>query len=245
MEYTVILPTLNENGHITKLINSIEEIFKIKKKNYEIIIVDDNSTDGTTDTVSELVNKNKKLKLIVRSKSKKNLAQSINEGIEISKYENIIWMDADFQHPPKYINDFIDKSNNWDAIICSRFLQKSERYFNDVKLEKDINENQSYIYNKLCRILLFKEITDYTSGYICIKKKIFKDFRLSGFYGDYFVSLLTHIKKKNYTITEIPFKDDLRASGFSKTVVNINMKYLYTCTRYILTLILNFLKKII
>ena len=86
MEYTVILPTLNENGHITKLINSIEEIFKIKKKNYEIIIVDDNSTDGTTDTVSELANKNKKLKLIVRSKSKKNLAQSINEGIEISKY---------------------------------------------------------------------------------------------------------------------------------------------------------------
>ena len=88
-----------------------------------------------------------------------------------SKYENIIWMDADFQHPPKYIEKFIELSDTNDAIICSRFLNNSERYFNNPELNKDINENQSYFYNKLCKLFLYKDITDYTSGFVSIKKK--------------------------------------------------------------------------
>ena len=47
MSFTVILPTLNENGHILKLIEEISIIFKTQKKNFEIIVVDDNSSDGT------------------------------------------------------------------------------------------------------------------------------------------------------------------------------------------------------
>ncbi len=243
MEYSIILPTLNEKDHILDLINSISDVLEKKKLIYEIIIVDDNSTDGTIDVVKSLLDKRDFLKLIVRSNLRKNLAQSINEGIKDAKYQNIIWMDADFQHPPKYIDELTEKSKNFDAVVCSRFLKKSKRYFNDKKLEKDINENQSYLYNKFCKFLLFQDITDYTSGYICIKKNIFNNFKLKGFYGDYFVSLITYLKKNNYSVTEIPFKDELRASGFSKTVVNVNIKYIYTCFRYVLTLILNFLKK--
>ena len=62
---------------------------------------------------------------------------------------------------------------NFDVVISSRFLQESRRYFNNTSLEKEINENQSYIFNKLCRKILFEDITDYTSGYICVKKKFF------------------------------------------------------------------------
>ena len=76
-----------------------------------------------------------------------------------------------------------------------------------------------------------------------LKKKIFDNFKLKGYYGDYFVSLIAYLKKKNYKIIEIPFKDEQRASGFSKTVVNINIKYIYTCFRYVITLIFNIFKK--
>ena len=171
MQYSVILPTLNENGHIANLINSIEKIFISKNNIFEIIVIDDNSSDGTIDTVKILMQQNKNLKLKVRTGEKKNLAQSINLGVKLAAYENIIWMDADFQHPPKYIEEFIKKSDQYHAIICSRFLRNSERYFQDDNLDKNINENQSYFFNKLCKIFLYKDLTDYTSGYICIKKK--------------------------------------------------------------------------
>jgi len=244
MQYSVILPTLNENGHIASLILAIEKILKLNKKVFEIIIIDDNSTDGTIDTVKSLVQQNNNLKLNVRINLKKNLAESINLGIKLARYENIIWMDADFQHPPKYLEEFIKKSDQYDAVICSRFLKESERYFEDESLNKDINENQSYFFNQICKMFLYKDITDYTSGYICIKKKIFNNFKLNGFYGDYFVTLLSYLKRNDFNIIEVPFKDEIRASGHSKTVINFNLKYTYTCLRYISTLIKNFTLKI-
>jgi dolichol-phosphate mannosyltransferase len=243
MSFSVILPTLNENGHIIKLIKEISQIFELNKKDFEIIVVDDNSNDGTFETVKDFQKNNTFLKTILRENKKKNLAFSINEGIFTAVYENIIWLDADFQHPPKYINQFIQKANDYDAIICSRFLRESGRYFNDSKFEKEINENQSYLYNKLCRKILFEDITDYTSGYICVKKKFFNNYLLQGYYGDYFVDMIVEFKKKNFKITEIPFKDEVRASGESKTVVKINLKYLYTCFRYFITLLKSFFKK--
>ena len=78
--------------------------------------------------------------------------------------------------------------------------------------------------------------------YLCQKKNITR-YTLKGYYGDYFVKLLVYFKKNNFKIIEIPFKDELRASGFSKTVVNLNLKYLYTCLRYFLTLIICFFAK--
>lgn len=244
MSFSVILPTLNEKGHIIELIDEISNIFKTKKKSFEIIVVDDNSIDGTQSAVENYALKKNFLKLIKRDFKKRNLAKSIQEGINKAKFEFIIWMDADFQHPPKYIENFIKETNVNDVIISSRFLKDSKRYFNTDKFKKEINENQSYFFNKLCRLFLFKDFTDYTSGFICIKKKILQNFVLSGFYGDYFVKLLVYLKKNNHKIIEIPFKDEVRASGKSKTLVNLNFKYLYTCLRYLLTLTVCFLIKI-
>ena len=243
MGFSVILPTLNENGHIEDLINNISNIFENKQIDYEIIVVDDNSLDGTIETIKNMLKKKLNLKLIVRENKSKNLADSLNDGIKKSMFDNLVWMDADFQHPPKYIKKFIELSDVNDAIICSRFLNNSERYFNNPELNKDINENQSYFYNKLCKLLLYKDITDYTSGFVSIKKKVFENYKLKGFYGNYFVDLIIYLKKNNYKVIEIPFKDETRASGYSKTVVNFNLKYIYTCIRYSLTLFISFFKK--
>lgn len=241
MSFSLILPTLNERGHIISLIEEIKKIFIISKKKYEIIVVDDNSTDGTIETLKNYAKDKKNIKLIVRKERKKNLADSLNKGIQNSKNSNLIWMDADFQHPPKYILKFIKKIDKCDAIICSRFLKDSKRYFHQTSFKKNINENQSYIFNKLSNYFLFKDITDYTSGYICLKKSLLKNYKLKGYYGDYFLNLICFLKKKNKKIIEIPFSDSLRASGKSKTVVNLNLPYIYTCLRYFLT----FLKSII
>lgn len=243
MSFSVILPTFNENNHIKDLLKSISNIFFKQNVTFEILVVDDNSTDGTQKTVQEFVDLNKNIRLIERKNKKRNLANSIDDGVKESIYEYIIWMDADFQHPPRYISDFINLSKHNDVIVCSRFLKQSERYFNDKSNNKVINENQSQIFNKLCNFLLYKDLTDFTSGFICLKKELLNNFNLNGYYGDYFVNLIIFLKKKKIKILEIPFKDDLRATGFSKTAVKIDFKYLYLCLRYFFTLIKNLFLK--
>ena len=174
MSYTVILPTLNESGHIVNLIKDIGSVLSELKQKYEIIIVDDNSSDGTIDLVRKIGKEKPEVQLFVRENKKKNLAKSINLGIQKSKYENIIWMDADFQHPPENIKLFHNYQEKFDLIIFSRFLKDSTRYFDDNISKKKTNEPQSIFFNKLCRSLLYKDITDYTSGFICIKKNFLK-----------------------------------------------------------------------
>ena len=245
MNYSIILPTLNENGHIIQLIRNIKKNFKTKKNKYEIIIVDDNSTDGTIDTVKNFIKKNSETKLYVRHNQKKNLAKSINLGIHKSRYENIIWMDADFQHPPEYIKKMIPKMQNYDVIIFSRFLEKSKRYFKKNIKVKEFNENQSILFNKICNFIFYKDITDYTSGYICIKKKILKNFELKGFYGEYFLSLIIYCKKNNYKILELPFVEKIRKTGSSKTIGDNKIRYMITCYNYFFSVFKNCISKVL
>ena len=106
----IIVPVLNEANNIFPLLKKIFKYLKNKKKH--ILFIDDNSTDGTIDQVKNIAKSYDNIKLLVRQGLKKNLANSINLGIQNSKYENVIWMDADFQHPPEYIKLFHDFQKN-------------------------------------------------------------------------------------------------------------------------------------
>ena len=243
MSYSVVLPTLNEGGHIVKLIETIRLIFLEIQEKFEIIIVDDSSTDGTSNLCENMSTKYEDVYYFSRKGLKKNLANSINLGIKKSKYENIIWMDADFQHPPDFLKLFHDHQSKYDVLIFSRFLKNSVRYFEKQKFKKEYNENQSVFFNKLCNYLLYRDLTDYTSGFICIKKKIFEDYELKGYYGEYFIDLLIYCKSKNFSIMELPFVERERYSGISKTFPDFSLKYLILLYMYFLSLIKNFFKK--
>jgi len=245
MSYSLILPTLNEKGHIIKLIQNIRFIFSEIQKEYEIILVDDNSTDGTIDLVKNVAKDYDNIKLFVRQGLKKNLANSINLGIQKSKYENIIWMDSDFQHPPDYIKLFHDYQKKYDLMVFSRFLKNSIRYFEIDKSKKELNENQSFFYNKLCNIFLYRDITDYTSGFVCVKRKVFENYKLKGNYGDYFVNFVVYCKLNNYSIIELPFRENERYSGSSKTSMKNPFNYIYLTIHYFVSLINNFFRKVL
>ena len=73
--YSVILPTLNEVGHIQKLIIDISKIFNSNNTKYEIIVVDDNSSDGTIDIVKKIQFENSNIRIFVRTNKKKNLVK--------------------------------------------------------------------------------------------------------------------------------------------------------------------------
>lgn len=237
MSYSLILPTFNEEGHIVNLIKKIQKIFVKFKCKYEIIIIDDNSTDNTQKNIKKEINSNH-VKLFVRKK-KKNLVDSINEGILRSSNHYIIWLDADFQHPPHYIKKFIKYSKKYDVIIFSRFLKNSKRFYDNNKNIKNSNTNFSNYLNKLGKIFLYKDITDYTSGFICVNKKFLKE-KLAGYYGDYFINLIYELKSQKAKILELPFTERIRKTGESKTTGG-NISYLIKLFYYFYT----FLKIII
>ena len=236
---SIILSTYNEKLVIEE---TIRELIK-HIENVEIVVVDDNSIDGTINTVKKESIRNNKIRYYVRKNKKKNLADSLNLGIKQSKYENVIWMDADFQHPPEYIKHMFKHMQKKDIVIYSRFLKKSIRYFDNKKFPKEDNENQSVLFNKLCNLIFYKDITDYTSGYICIKKSIISKKTLKGFYGEYFLDLIVYCKNEKLKILELPFKEKIRKTGQSKTIGGNSLRYTILCLNYAFSIFTNYIKK--
>ena len=149
-------------------------------------------------------------------------------------------MDADFQHPPIYIEKFIKLSKKNDAIIFSRFLSNSKRFYSNTK-KKDTNIRLSNFLNKVGSIFLYKDITDYTSGFICINKKLLKK-KLIGHYGDYFMYLMYELKKNKVRTLELPFTEQIRKTGKSKTTAGY-LSYAVKLYFYILAFFIIFVKK--
>ena len=120
---SVIIPTYNESENIFKL---LDEICKnTNESNYEILVVDDNSPDGTGKLVEEFIEKNMpqisyNKKIVVRlitRKKKEGIIRALLDGIDESKGENILVMDADFSHSPDYIPDFLSTLKENDNLF--------------------------------------------------------------------------------------------------------------------------------
>ena len=148
---SIIFPTLNEGDNIKYLIPEFVNVLKgINFENYELIIIDDGSTDNTKEVVDELQKKETKLTFISRN-SKPSLPLSIWEGIEKSKSEYVMWLDADGSMSAKDslvlikqqikkwkvddIDKFIVEVNDTERLI-KKNPQISNLILNDMILEK-------------------------------------------------------------------------------------------------------------
>ena len=119
-ELSIISPALNEEKNIEPL--TLKIIEHTKKTKFEIIFVDDNSTDQSKKILLNLAKKYKFFNPILRKK-KRDLTQSCFDGINKSKYKNILILDADMQHDPKYIPQMLKEFNKGqDIVIGARKL---------------------------------------------------------------------------------------------------------------------------
>lgn len=230
---SVVLPTYNESENIAPLIKDINSYIKLP---HEIIVVDDDSPDGTSQIVNKLIKSQKTINLrLLTRKSKHGLTNSIWDGIKISRGKIIIWMDCDFSHPPRIIPILLNKiDQGYDIAVASRFITGG-----GFKRNLQNSSDSSFvvflsrIMNYTIQILLGGGFKDYTSGFIAIKRDVFKDIKLAGDYGEYFIDLMTRSMLLGYKFIEVPFVNLPRLKGESKTGNNFS-KLIFRGSRYIL-----------
>tara|TARA_B100000029_G_scaffold316119_1_gene308515 strand:+ start:81 stop:797 length:717 start_codon:yes stop_codon:yes gene_type:complete len=209
-KFSVVIPTYNEEQNVSLLINKIDKY--LKNFFYEIIVIDDNSQDGTKAILNEMNLSNKNFTFYIRKKEKRDLSQSLILGIKKSKFKNIIIMDGDLQHNPKYLPKIIKIffKKKIDFLVCVRNFKKRSglsfpRYIASLSLIFFLN------------ILLGKRVSDPMSGFFMFKKKIY-NLNKKKLYGKGFKLLfdLIYSSKKYYKIYEHTIVFDKRKNNKSK-----------------------------
>ena len=163
---SIVIPVLNESNNIQFLTDEI--IKNLKNINYEIIFVDDSSSDNSDKFLKLLKKKHSFFKPIFRNK-KRDLTQSCFDGINKSKFDIILIMDGDMQHDPKYILSMYNKFNklNCDVVIGARPLIKGPN--------QGLSEARRLASNILIFFFRIFNINtlDPMSGFFIFKKKVY------------------------------------------------------------------------
>ncbi len=221
MKIVVILPTFNERENIKKLIPILEEkIFpNIKKHDMNILIVDDKSPDGTEEEINEIMKKWKNISL--NSGVKQGLGAAYVRGmtyaIDKMNADVIFEMDADLQHDPTKIPDFLKKiDEGYDMVIGTRYSEGGSIPKNWPPLRKAF----SIIANIFVRtVFLNFSIHDWTGGYRALKKEVFlkEKNELQQYSGYIFqISFLHKAIRDKFKIGEVPFHFSDREQGRTK-----------------------------
>jgi dolichol-phosphate mannosyltransferase len=166
MNFSIIIPTLNEYENIEALIKEIRANIFSSDYNYEIVFVDDNSIDGTFDQIIKFSKKFNNVRGILRI-GRKGLASAVCEGALSCSSEYIIVMDADLQHDTENIPKIIEFLNrNFDLVIASRNMSRLHETFDFPR------KTLSKVGNKIFNMLISRNLEDPLSGFFGVKREI-------------------------------------------------------------------------
>ena len=202
---SIVVPTWNEEGNIELLIERIDRALKPKKIVYEIIIVDDHSTDKTQDILKSL-SKEYPISLYIK-KGKRGKARSLIEGFTYAKYDLTCMIDADLQYPPEAIPKMIDRlSDGFDVVVADR------RQYNGSFRRKVL----SYLFRHLFGKFLHGFNCDVQSGLKVFKKEIVERLKLHPFQWTFDLEFLAKARNAGYKIGSVDIVFNKRHSGKPK-----------------------------
>jgi len=213
MKAFVVVPTFNEHENIERL---IREVLDLGIEGLSVLVVDDNSPDGTHEIVRKMAKADSRVHLLHRTKRRGRGSA----GIEGFKYamaqgaEVIIEMDADFSHHPKYISILLEEVRRCDVVLGSRF----------VKGGKDMDRG---LYRQICtrlagiyvRSILKIGIRDVSSGYRCFRSRVLEALDLDDMIStgpSIVLEVLYKVYLRGFSIREVPIVFIDRRQGKTK-----------------------------
>lgn len=203
---SVLIPTFNEEENIKKTLQRVEDLFNKLKINFEIIIIDEKSTDKTIQITK---NYNKKIKVIT-SKKKLGLGYALKQGMSKSIGNYILFLDADNSVENKYLSKLVLIAGRNKLIIGSRYLKKSKII--GVSLLKT---NLSKLLNKFISYFFKLKVSDSSHSLRIFPKNFFykvKNYNHPIFFWEHTINA----KKNKINIVEIPIRFVERKTGQTK-----------------------------
>ncbi len=216
---SIIIPFYNESESLPILTDQLIDVMNKIKKEYEIILIDDGSNDADA---SKLIIKSEELK-IIKHKKKLGKGRALKTGLENSKGDIIVFMDADLQDDPKDIRNFLKK------------IDEGHDFVNGIRANRQesiIVKTYSKIASSFLRTFLHSPFTDINCGFKAFKKEVLNDF---SFYGNNFRFFPLAAYLSGNKVSEIAVINNKRKFGktkFGKSKIFIGI--LDTLTAYFL-----------
>lgn len=212
MDYSIVIPAHNEEKSIKPLYDAITRVFEALGGSWELIVIDDGSTDGTYTTLSQIHNQDNRIK-IIRFRRSFGQTAGWSAGFSAASGDVVIVMDADLQNDPEDIPAMIKKlrDENYDVISGWRKDRK----------DKSVLKIGSRIGNWVRRIVTGEKIHDQGCSLKIYRKEALQDLELYGEMHRYITALLTW---KGFRVGEMVVRHHARAYGSTNYTIKKKLK---------------------
>jgi dolichol-phosphate mannosyltransferase len=213
----LVIPTYNEAENVGPIVHAVaEEMTRIAPGEFRILVVDDNSPDGTGALADQLAQELPTVEVMHRA-GKDGLGRAYIAGFERALgagAELVVEMDADFSHDPKHLGDLIAATDDADLVLGSRYVAGGAVRDWGV-LRKLISRGGSFY----ARSVLGIKVNDLTGGFKCIRRQVLETIDLSSLRADGYVfqiEVTYRAVSSGFTVREVPILFVDRAAGSSK-----------------------------
>ena len=234
MSLSIIIPVYNESRNLEKTVNNLRKIKKNIKK-FNLIFIDDFSTDNTLNILVKLSKKYSFIK--IHKNKKKGLGSAIEEGIKRSNFNYVAVFMADSSDSINDLNRYykIISTKKYDAILGSRFIKDSK-----IKDYPFFKYFLNRIFNNFVKLIFFSDYNDFTNAFKIYKKSVLREFLpIVSENFNVFLEIPLKIISRKYTYKIIPISWQNRRVGKS------NFKIKELSSMYIFTLIYCVIEKIL
>lgn len=228
MKTTVIVPTYNERGNLVELVGQILDL----DIQAHVLVVDDNSPDGTGDLADALAAQNSRVQVIHRP-GKLGLGTAYVAGFEralADEVDQVVTMDADFSHSPRYIPALVSLTEQYHLGIGSRYVPGGG-------VTADWGMHRKFLSwgaNHFARVMLGLRAHDCTAGFRCYRREVLQNIDLDSIFSNgysFLIEMLYKCQRMGYSVGETPITFENRHHGDSKISQAEMFKAVYTVLR--------------
>ncbi|MBI2658926.1 glycosyltransferase [Candidatus Woesearchaeota archaeon] len=234
MELSVIIPTYNEKKNVGILIPRIEQLFYKRYRNdFEIIVVDDKSPDGTAESIIKLNNAYGNIRLITKKK-KEGIGSALKEGYSNARGSLILSTDADLSFDVRDMLRLLTAiKKGRDLVVGSR--HRAGGFYEKPNIKTKIKGFISKYGNMMTRILTNIDINDFSANFRIIRRNVWKKLKVADNANSILLEMILKAKYKGYKVAEVPVMFIDRKYGKSKlSLIKEMPKFLMRLVYYII-----------